>query len=740
MSGQLLSSKVVIVEEEPKVRGIPSTPTSVAGAVGLTERGPIGQAVLCSSFDEFQARFGGFTPDSDLALGAMGFFENGGAQLWVVRTAHYTDVANPASATAVRAAGFLVAGGGPTPAILLGAAPGPFVLHDGDLLRLAVDGAAEVDAVFSGSAAAMAAGGAGPYALADGMELLLRVDNGLEQTVLFSAADFADIANATATEVAAAINAVIVGGRATTPGGIVRLASDTEGTSSRVQVTGGSANAVLAFPGSASVGGGNVANLRAVDVAEVKTIVEAAMPTVSVNPGIGGVLDVRTVATGPAASVQASAATAAAFGLDTALHVGAASGTANAVRVEGKDPGAYGNSIEAEVRAATNGSPSAFDLLIVEDGTYRETFPNLSMNPSDARYVERVVNDARNGSIYVRAIDQLLAGTPVPPPQAVALAGGGDGLVGLDDSDFIGSEPGKTGLHALDQVQEVSLLLVPGRATPAVHNAMVRYCEVDRDGAVFAVLDPPANQSATDIVTYVGTTAALEGLSEFGAIYWPRVKVLNPQKSVFGSAEQLVVPPSGIVAGVFARTDSAQPGGVYDPPAGIEAGRMFGVLGFETDEVLEERKRDLVYPHRINPLTTGPGLPRYIDGSRTLKGDGNFPYVAERRGVIFIERSLKQGLEFARHKNNTEGLRAQVRRTITAFLLAQMNNGAFRSREPAKAFFVDVSEQLNTPTVIFAGKLIARVGLATNKPAEFIILRISQDTRALEAELAAAEG
>lgn len=62
-----------------------------------------------------------------------------------------------------------------------------------------------------------------------------------------------------------------------------------------------------------------------------------------------------------------------------------------------------------------------------------------------------------------------------------------------------------------------------------------------------------------------------------------------------------------------------------------------------------------------------------------------------------------------------------------------------RAEEEAdKAFFVDVSDQLNTPSVIFAGKLIARVGLATNKPAEFIVLRISQDTRALEAELAAA--
>ena len=101
MSGQLLSSKVVIVEEEPRVRGIPSAPTSVAGAVGLTERGPVGKAVLCSSFDEYQDRFGGFTPDSDLVLAAMGFFENGGSQLWVVRTVHYTDPSDPLTATAV---------------------------------------------------------------------------------------------------------------------------------------------------------------------------------------------------------------------------------------------------------------------------------------------------------------------------------------------------------------------------------------------------------------------------------------------------------------------------------------------------------------------------------------------------------------------------------------------------------------------------------------------------------------
>lgn len=522
MSRELLSSKVVVEEEEPKVRAVPSAPTSVAGAVGITERGPIGIATQCSSFDEYESKFGGFTADSDLALAAMGFFQNGGADLWVVRTVHYTDPADPATATAVRA----------------------------------------------------------------------------EAT----------------------------------------LGTDT------IEILG-----VLA-----------------------------------------------------------------------------------------KEPGAFGNRLQLEIRAASNGQIGSFDFLVLDDGAYRESFPNLTLNRNDPRYVEGIVDDPIYGSALVSVSDFRPATNPELPLGVTYMTGGSDGLAGLTDADFVGSEAGKTGLRALDGVQSLALLLVPGRATPAVHAAMLNYCETVRDGMAFAILDPPADATAAAMVTYVTTTAALEESSEYGAIYWPRLKVLNPQKSVFGLYDQIVVPPSGHIAGVFARTDAARSGGVYDPPAGIEAGRLFEVLGFETSEVLEEPKRDIVYPHRINPLTTEPGYPRYIDGCRTLKSLGNFPYVAERRGVIFIERSLKSGLQFARHKNNTESLRAQVRRTIKAFLITQMKNGAFRSNEPSKAFFVDVSDALNPPSEIFAGRLHARVGLATNKPAEFVILRITQDTRALDAELAAA--
>jgi len=531
MGGQLLASKIVIVEEEPRIRSVPALPTAVVGAVGIAERGPVGVATLVTSFEEYVQIFGGFTANSDLSLAAFAFFLNGGGTMWVVRTVHYTDITSAPTKTSVK---------------------GTLTLQD-----------------------------------------------------------------------------------------------------------------------------------------------RAGVP------------------------------------LDT-------------LQVDGKWDGAYASKLRAIVGPPTSGAAGEFNLSVEQDGVIIEVFPNLSLNTAAANYVESVVNNAKTGSTLVSVTD--LGSATVAPNNLPAegtfgpLTGGDDGLASLDDNDFIGSDASATGIRALDTVQNVTLLIIPGRATSAVHNAMITYCEATRDKACFAVLDPPSNTDAVGIVDYVDSTAALLGLSEFAAIYWPRVKVLNPNKNVFGSADQIVVPPSGHIVGVYARVDSSQPGGIYKPPAGIENGKLLGVLGFETDEVLDEAKRDLVFPKRINPLTVFPGVPRHIDGARTLKGDGNFPTVAERRGVIFIEQSLKIGLLFAKHQNNNEKLRSTVRRTILAFLFIQMRNEAFQSQDPTKAFFVDVSESLNTPTVVFAGQLIARIGLATNKPAEFIVLRISQDTRALEEELAAAGG
>ena len=89
----------------------------------------------------------------------------------------------------------------------------------------------------------------------------------------------------------------------------------------------------------------------------------------------------------------------------------------------------------------------------------------------------------------------------------------------------------------------------------------------------------PSRRSRDRVVEYVRTTALLKELSEFGAMYWPRIKVANPNTSVFGTADQIVVPPSGHIWGMYARNDASIEGGVSEAPAGVEVGRLLNVLG-----------------------------------------------------------------------------------------------------------------------------------------------------------------
>lgn len=415
-------------------------------------------------------------------------------------------------------------------------------------------------------------------------------------------------------------------------------------------------------------------------------------------------------------------------------------GGINTLRVDGKYVGVRGNNLSVKIAAATSGDSDEFNLTVLEGGIVKEVFPNLSITDADANYAETVINDAKTGSALIAVVDlDSATATPndIPTNGTFALATGNDGLTSLADADFTG-DPVGTGLYAFDVVTGGRLLLAPGRATSAVHLALQDYAETWRGGSMFAILATPESNSASQMVTYVKTTAALLNRSEFSAIYWPKIKVVNPSTSVFGKASLVLTDPSGFIAGLCANTDGLRQGGVYDAPAGVERGILRGVVGLETDEVLKEAARDLVYPARINPITQLPGTPFFVDGNRTLKSGGNFPSIPERRGVIFIEQAVKDGLLFAKHTNNDERLRRTVNRTITSFLLRQMRDGAFASQKPEEAFFVDTSTAINTPSVVAAGILKVRVGLATNKPTDYIVLEFTQDTRRLDEEAALA--
>jgi phage tail sheath protein FI len=665
----------------------------------------------------------------------MGFFTNAGGNgtLWVVRTVHYDDVSDPTTAKAVRATGWLSAVV-QVPASVVASNQGPYALNDGDELAVSVKGGPDEVVTFHGSPAWIVAGNAGPYALADGETLDVRVDGAQAPIVVtFAAKAFANIGAGTPQEVVAVLAAALHGTTCDLSNGAPRITSATRGSSSAIEIMGGTAAAAFKFPQGPAPGGGNVPNLAAVAVADV-----AGLATTLAGVTVGGAAALSLQAVDPAATLQVRPATSTAFGFDPAVHAATTQTISKAVRIQGADPGTYADALQMVVQPGRTG----MDLLTMESGTTRDRFTNVSLDPTSPRYIEALVNSTKTGSVLVRAKDQKVAGAGATlAVQTAPLSGGDDGLTGLMDVDFLGSATGKTGLQALNTVQDLAMLLVPGRATSAVHNGMIDYCEIDRSKQVFPILATPAGMSAQDIVTYVSQDAQLEGRSEFGAIFWPRIQVLNPSSAYFGNVDTVVMDPSGFIAGLFALNDSSTPGGIYEAAAGTESGVLAGVVGYETDECLDEDARDLVYPHRINPLTTATGQPFYVDGCYTLKADGDFPFIPQRRGVIFIERSLKTGLDWVRHKNNTRALRQRVYRTSFAFLYAQMKNGAFASTTPKEAFWIDVSDGaggLNTPAVIASGQLLANYGLAMNTPAEWGVINVTKDTRALDAQMAAA--
>lgn len=757
-STELLASKVVILEEEPNIPAITALPSAVLLACGITERGPIADRTLLTSFDEYNRVYGGFTLDSPVAIAMYGFFGQGGSFAWVSRTCHFTDLTDPTTYTAAKGSTMLqTSGTAATPAVVgPGTEIGPFPMSDGDHIDIDAGGGS-VATTFNGTPASVNnAPMVEPFVLAGGEVLEVRV-NGVLQYVTFLPTDFVAPGAATALEVAHRVNSDIVNakckltGAAPGPYGL-EIETDGAGTDYSIETPGGTALPLLGFAPGLVIGGGNVGNIAAVTGLEAEALIEAAHAgpnAVDVTVNVTGTLTVETVGTGSAESIQLQGTSTVDFGLDYLPHVGTDSTPENTLLVEGKTPGSYTDAITTQVENATNGEAAYFNFKVLKDGAVKETFPNVTMDSSSDDWIETRVNNVNYGSDLVAVTDQLLPYVALLKRPAngtsAALVGGDDGLVGLVDADYLGNEAGPTGLYCFDVVKSGRILIVPGVYTPAVHKGMLDYAEIHRNGSMFCVLDCPPQQTAAQVVTYVETTAAILEYSEFGAIYWPWLKITNPQTSVFGSDNAITVAPSGWIAGKYAANDQ-RIGGIYESPAGIGGnwGVLRGVLGVEDDpsgssvhEVEDERKRDLIYPKRINPITRLPGTPWHIDGGRTLKSTGNFPNVGERRGVIFIEQTIADSMIIFKHRHNNKETRRQVKRVVTVFLVQEMNKGAFRSTYADEAFFVDVSDQLNPTANEFAGILTLRIGLATNKPAEYIVVLVTQDTRALEESIAA---
>jgi len=182
-------------------------------------------------------------------------------------------------------------------------------------------------------------------------------------------------------------------------------------------------------------------------------------------------------------------------------------------------------------------------------------------------------------------------------------------------------------------------------------------------------------------------------------------------------------PCAPAVAGVFARIDAAR--GVWKAPAGTEA----TLSRIPSRELTSQEITELSARH-VNALRTLPTVGAVIWGARTASDDPEWKYVPVRRLVLFLERSIEQGLQWAVFEPNDEPLWAVVRMAVHDFLFGLWRQGAFVGTKAEDGYFVRCDRSTMTQADIDDGRLVVLIGVAPLKPAEFVTFRIQTQARA----------
>ncbi len=374
--------------------------------------------------------------------------------------------------------------------------------------------------------------------------------------------------------------------------------------------------------------------------------------------------------------------------------------------------------------------PNPFNLSVIEGGQTVESFEDLTVTPGDHN-VEKVVN-AGSTKVKVKLnidskldvssmIDVMKPGT-FPMEQAPATP------VPVNGRRFAGSEAARTGINGLAIAEDVTMVIVPDLITAAtkpdksvdlnlwkaVQTTLITHCELH--GNRMAVLDAPPGMSPQQIRDWRSDVAMYD--SAFAALYYPWIKVENPLPSNGADAE-ILIPPSGHIAGVWARVDETR--GVWKAPANET---IAGCLDVEYP--VTKAEQSLLNPIGINCVRPFGTRGIRIWGGRTLASDTDWRYLNVRRLFNMVETTILDGTQWAVFEPNDVKLWEGVKRTLTGFLSGLWREGALFGTSADQAYFVKCDAETNPPQSIDEGKLVVEVGIAPVKPAEFVIFRISQ--------------
>jgi phage tail sheath protein FI len=297
------------------------------------------------------------------------------------------------------------------------------------------------------------------------------------------------------------------------------------------------------------------------------------------------------------------------------------------------------------------------------------------------------------------------------------LENGNDGAE-PDSADYEGAVDAasnlSTGLKSFENLEDISIVAAPGSSATATNaqaiaNVLISHAQAMRYR--IAVIDSIRSQSIADVRAYRGKFD-----SKYAAFYYPWVKIVDPVTN-----QENVYPPSGFVAGIFARNDIER--AVYKAPANEVVNLA---LGFE--KFINKGQQEVLNPEGINCFRFFEGRGNRLWGARTMTSDPEWKYVNLRRYFAYLERSIDKGTQWAVFEPNGERLWANVRRTIEDFLLNEWQNGALLGDRPEKAYFVKCDRSTMTQNDLDNGRLVCQVGVAALRPAEFVIFRVGQWT------------
>lgn len=408
--------------------------------------------------------------------------------------------------------------------------------------------------------------------------------------------------------------------------------------------------------------------------------------------------------------------TAIASAIQTAVRAITPQRTANAAAFSGFTA-TYdnGNGATAPALVLTSGAAGPASSVVVGNAIVQNAAGTLHLGASNA-------GTETTGGAVLRPANSTQPNTQYNLGVASATGNVASVVFGSD-----GVQPGdlehKNGLQSLDTVRDVNIVCIPGISSPDVVATGANYC--GQRGDCFFIGDPhPTDDTVDEARTFVNT---LTVKNSFSAVYYPWLQMADPTGA---SKAPVPVPPSGFVAGMFAHIDSTR--GVWKAPAGTEAnvGGAVGLLADTTDA-----QQDFLNPIGVNVIRSFPASGIVIWGARTLAtlSDPEYRYVPVRRTAIFLEQSIYNGIQYAVFEPNDAGLWASLRMNISAFMNLQFRAGAFQGSTPNDAYFVKVDATTTTQQDIDAGTVNILVGFAPLKPAEFVVLQLTQKAGQLAA-------